>query len=978
MANKVNLRICLTISIFLSAIAGPTQAATITVGPGAGYDFDTIQSGIDAATDGDTVLVAPGEYVITEPVTFRGKAITVRSEAEPGETTIRMGTPADTNRGSAVIFETNETDASILEGFTITGGRGSGPQNSSAGGGIYFGASSGNVKNCAIIQNTATYGGGVICWDNSLVTLTNCIITENAAGDSGGGLFTYSGSSTILIDCIVVENTAKNGGGVMVDSESSTTLTNCIIRDNSATGVTIGVDGYGGGLSCLNDSSVILTNCTIKGNSAVRAGGGGHFWQNSSAIMTHCNILENSVGESGGGVNCSENSSATMTNCIIRDNSAALGQGGVSCWYGSITMSYCEIIGNEAQEEAGGVYVGYGSAILTNCLIALNTANLYGGGGVMCSRPGTSLTISNCTIWGNSGGSRWGGGGVLCRNASASVTNSIIWGNTAPKGSEISVEVPTSTLIIDYSNVAGGQVEVNVGGDCTLNWGEGNIDADPLFADPNNDDFHLKSQAGRWDPKNQSWVQDDVTSPCIDAGDPNSSVGDEPKPNGGIINMGAYGGTAEASMSPTEAEEIVYIQWLGHSTVKVWTEDCVVYVDPERVPESLHDATIVCVSHTHGDHYSPSDIARVSNAQTQFIAPPDVIQQYGRGEAIAPGQTIEFDNVNIIAVPSYNTNKSNHPKSRNWVGYIIELGSKRIYVAGDTDLIEEMKSLGDIDVAVLPAGGTYTMNATEAAEATRYIQPELAIPYHWGQNVGTLSDAQTFAELAACAVKILTVGESISSDNWPTYFPLIARWKLDETEGDITGDSAGDNDGICLGGPLWQPAGGKVNGALQLDGIDDYISTGFVLNPTDSALSVFAWIKGGAAGQVIISQTDGTGAGETWLGAESSDGKLMTGLVPPPAGRSTPQSLVSESVITDGQWHHIGLVWDWSYRYLYVDGVEAAADTNALAPLKASDGGLYIGAGKNLEAGSFFWGLIDDVRVYNRALSPEDIEALVR
>jgi len=104
----------------------------------------------------------------------------------------------------------------------------------------------------------------------------------------------------------------------------------------------------------------------------------------------------------------------------------------------------------------------------------------------------------------------------------------------------------------------------------------------------------------------------------------------------------------------------------------------------------------------------------------------------------------------------------------------------------------------------------------------------------------------------------------------------------------------------------------------------------------------------------------------------------MTGLVPPPAGRSAPQPLVSESVITDGQWHHIGLVWDRSYRYLYVDGIEAAGDTKALAPLKASDGGLYIGAGKTLEAASFFPGLIDDVRIYNRALSAEDIEELVR
>ncbi len=91
-----------------------------------------------------------------------------------------------------------------------------------------------------------------------------------------------------------------------------------------------------------------------------------------------------------------------------------------------------------------------------------------------------------------------------------------------------------------YSNIQGG-------------WqgqGQNNIDVDPLFADPYNGDYHLKSQAGRWDPISESWIMDVVTSPCIDAGDPASPVGDEPSPNGGIINMGAYGGTTKASKSP--------------------------------------------------------------------------------------------------------------------------------------------------------------------------------------------------------------------------------------------------------------------------------------------------------------------------------------------------------------------------------------------------------------------------------------------
>jgi hypothetical protein len=200
---------------------------------------------------------------------------------------------------------------------------------------------------------------------------------------------------------------------------------------------------------------------------------------------------------------------------------------------------------------------------------------------------------------------------------------------------------------------------------------------------------------------------------------------------------------------------------------------------------------------------------------------------------------------------------------------------------------------------------------------------------------------------------------------------LVARWKLDETEGSVAEDRAGDNDGALHGEPQWQPAGGKKAGALAFDGIDDYVSTDFVLNPLDGAFSVLAWIKGGSPGDVVISQTDGIGgSGETWLGTEPSSGRFMSGLVPPPAGRFIPQPLKSESVVTDGQWHHIGFVWDGAYRSLHVDGIEVAKDTAAQNPLKSATGGLYIGAGKTLDAATFFSGLIDDVRLYDRAVKP--------
>jgi hypothetical protein len=194
---------------------------------------------------------------------------------------------------------------------------------------------------------------------------------------------------------------------------------------------------------------------------------------------------------------------------------------------------------------------------------------------------------------------------------------------------------------------------------------------------------------------------------------------------------------------------------------------------------------------------------------------------------------------------------------------------------------------------------------------------------------------------------------------------LIAHWRLDETEDVNAYDSSGQNDGTLNGGPLWQPEGGMVDGAIELDGVDDYISTPFVLNPEDpetpSRFSVIAWIKGGAPGQVIISQE----SGENWLSANASDGRLRTDLKRP--GRAG-GPLISQTVITDGDWHRVGVIWDGSSRTLFIDDVEVA--TNVQGELKSSLGELYIGAGKNRSSGSFWSGLIDDVKIFNRAVKP--------
>jgi hypothetical protein len=193
---------------------------------------------------------------------------------------------------------------------------------------------------------------------------------------------------------------------------------------------------------------------------------------------------------------------------------------------------------------------------------------------------------------------------------------------------------------------------------------------------------------------------------------------------------------------------------------------------------------------------------------------------------------------------------------------------------------------------------------------------------------------------------------------------LVAHWPLDEAQGDIAYDDANTCDGTLTGSPVWQPDGGMIGGALQFDGVDDRVSTDPVLNPADGVFSVIAWIQGGVPGQVILSQADGV----NWLCIDPIDGCLMTDIKSP--GRGGNALMPSSTIVADGQWHRIGFVWDGSHRHLYVDGVEVARDDVPLSTLESSHGGLYLGAGSTLDPSTFFSGLIDDVRVYNRAAKP--------
>jgi len=191
---------------------------------------------------------------------------------------------------------------------------------------------------------------------------------------------------------------------------------------------------------------------------------------------------------------------------------------------------------------------------------------------------------------------------------------------------------------------------------------------------------------------------------------------------------------------------------------------------------------------------------------------------------------------------------------------------------------------------------------------------------------------------------------------------LMAHWALDESAGQIAHGSSTGRMGILLGEPAWAPEAGMVDGALEFDGVDDCILAGFVLDPGDGPFSVLVWIKGGAPGQVLLSQVEGA----DWLMIDASQGTLATELAP--LARMPQPPLVSDATIADGSWHRVVFVWDRVTESLYVDGLLVAQDQpRSLAPCR---GGLILGCNADLDAQSFFTGLIDDVRFYSRAVEP--------
>lgn len=196
------------------------------------------------------------------------------------------------------------------------------------------------------------------------------------------------------------------------------------------------------------------------------------------------------------------------------------------------------------------------------------------------------------------------------------------------------------------------------------------------------------------------------------------------------------------------------IKWLGHASFRIDGKNATVYIDPWKLKEAV-PADVICITHSHFDHLSEEDVAKIRKPTTVIIGPSDCAGGFGDSfKIIEPGGSLTVGEVTVEAVPAYNTDKDFHPKGKNWVGYIVTVDGVRIYHAGDTDVIPEMSNVCS-DVALVPVGGTYTMTVPQAAEAIGKINPKIAVPMHCGDIVGTLDDRTAFKSKASSTTIIL-------------------------------------------------------------------------------------------------------------------------------------------------------------------------------------------------------------------------------
>ncbi len=536
------------------------------------------------------------------------------------------------NENSFHIVTGSGTDnTAVIDGFTITAGSMNPPLPFAGlplitGAGMLIDAGSPTILNCCFRDNFARSREVLMAWNGSNPIVTHCTFLNN----QGTGMGNVNNSNSVVTDCRFEGNAWK----AMDNQKSSPVITGCQFSDNASPVIQfldcnavltdcvfeggnkrMGIEG----IHCIR-GRLSLTGCTLTGfkNGAMEAP--------DDLTLVRCTFRDNS-GFMAGAVRGLANRRVTAWECVFAGNDGSLAgaMSGVD-----VELHDCEFTGNSG-DQAGAIESSYKKFVATGCVFSGNSSRV--GAGAVLSHAET-IKVSNCTFVGNRGPRS--SLDCLTFGSPAWLTQCILRDGPEPFATR---SAKPGQIDVSYCNVQGGYP------------GEGNIDVDPCFVDPGYwadpcdptkeagpddpnavwiaGDYHLKSQGGHWDRATETWIRDEATSRCIDAGDPNAPVGTEPFPNGGFVNLGAYGGTAEASKSyfgepvcesqmggdingdciVDQADlDILQLHWLMEGTVPVNSPPTITLLSPRDGDEFTYptpilfqsvpadsDGTVICV-----------------------------------------------------------------------------------------------------------------------------------------------------------------------------------------------------------------------------------------------------------------------------------------------------------------------------------------------------------------------------------------------
>ncbi|MCW3136373.1 MAG: carboxypeptidase regulatory-like domain-containing protein [Canidatus Methanoxibalbensis ujae] len=740
----------------------------------------------------------------------------------------------------------------------------------------------------------------------------------------------------------------------------------------------------------------------------------------------------------------SGNHHALVENCYFYD--CDVGSVKIYSGSGDVTVKNCVI---NHSKRFGGAYISgsdnKGPSKVLNCIIKNGYAGsngvlingIYGNNGTIiknniiynnegCGIKTTKERYNYSETWYIESNVIYGNGeGGICNpaleNKNIIVKNNIIANNN---GYGLTNSISSSKIISSYNNIYNNSLGMYNG---TVTNKTGDISVNPLFADPENGDFHLKSQYGRWN--GTDWVKDNVTSPCIDAGDPADDYSNEPDYPNGKINMGAYGNTGEASLGTSPATGTLKGKVTDKNT-NLPIEEAIITANFYRTTTNSTGDYILSlpvgnytITASKDGYYPSTATAEILENQTTtlnftLITPP-IISNIMVTNITQTSATIEWKTDEpSTSLIKYGTSPGSYPYFKEDTSYTtthsltltnLQPNTSYYFVVNSTDRVGNSAEsseysfktkepdttapvISNITVSAV-TGSTATITWKTDEPATSQIEYGLTTSYGSSTPLDTnlvTEHTQTITGLKSNTTyhfrvksKDASNNEAVSEDNTFTTGEeanLVAYYKLDEGSGTTAYDSSENgNDGTIYGGATW--VDGKIGKALSFDGSNDYVDLpdNIITAPSlrSNGSTLIAWVKvePSLTGRKGIVGTAACTSGWSVFGLDYYNGKAR--LETYDSGADHYQRVESTTNINDGKWHHIAGTYDPSDKKMriYVDGV-LEGTSSEISRAGWSTGSNYNYIGKNPISGDYFFnGTIDEVKIYNRALSAEEILA---